>query len=246
MKTTIQDIYVADGGLTYVDKSVDVSNFKSTNLDDATNRSKSAADYLNDNWGDGEDGYATWRTQAEGLWYDIMSDSDGIYAVAGDKSGIVYYEAVNVVVVANNQYFDLSMLAGDIVLDKDGEIEYAAYTPDLNAVVVEYASKLLNDEQLELVNELGDFAIKVRNNLSDYAKRCNGTDTWLEEIERGLECQGLPSPNVAVDYRDIDRADDLKLYDKPADEEAIKAKISEVLDRIEKYLKTIDKKYENY
>ena len=244
--TTIQDIYVADSGIIYADKSVDVKNFKSTNLDSAATRSESVADYLNDNWGDGEDGYATWRTTAEGLWYDLMSDEDGIYVVAGDVHGIAYFEAVNVVVVANNQYFDLSIQNGEIAIDKEGSVDYVAYNPDINEVVTEYASKLLDDEQLELVNKLGDFAIKVRNNLSDYVKRCNGTDTWLEEIERGLECQGLPSPHAAVDYRDINRVDDLKLYDKPADEKAIKAKINEVLDRIEKYLKAIEKNYENY
>lgn len=237
--TSIEDI-TANGGLEYNEKGD--AKMTSTNLDSAANRSRISNEFLDENWGDD---YAAWKENCDDLWFDIMSDKNGIFAVAGDKTGIVYFVKIGLLVSSNNQYFGLSLSAGDIAIDKEGDVAHFGYTPDLNKVVTDYASKLLDDEQLKLVEELEDFASQVRSGLDTYAQSFNGSDVWLYEIENGLECQGLPKLGVANDYRHIDRVDELTLYNEEADVNAIKEKILEVLKYIDFYLGDIKRHYIN-
>ena len=71
--------------------------------------SKVAFDYLDDNWGNGydiEDTVARWINDEDiEHWYDIKKAEDGdYYVVAGDRTGVVYFENIEAVKVIFEDY----------------------------------------------------------------------------------------------------------------------------------------------
>lgn len=266
MKAEVYSIEASESCLTYVDNSVDVSNLKSIGIDTAENRSKTAADYLNAAWGDGEDGYATWKDDAEGLWYDLMSDEDGICAVAGDKNGIVYFEGVNLRASVKGIFFDIEVSGGAISLRINDEYDDDYdYTPDLNEFLLKRASTLLNEDEASDLCQLKHLAEKLHRDSESLAWNKDGTDDELKAIEEAINASSLPKLNVAQDYDDLDYVTDLD-YDahhnsdvecpEPDTEEYdewVKGQIERVSDeiekiacRIDKYLDEVSEKYENY
>ena len=68
-----------------------------------------AFDYLDDNWGNGydmEDTVARWINDEDiEHWYDIKKAEDGdYYVVAGDRTGVVYFEHIEAVKVIFEDY----------------------------------------------------------------------------------------------------------------------------------------------
>lgn len=71
--------------------------------------SQVAFDYLDDNWGNGydmEDTVARWINDEDiEHWYDIKKSEDGdYYVVAGDRTGVVYFENIESVKVIFEDY----------------------------------------------------------------------------------------------------------------------------------------------
>lgn len=71
--------------------------------------SQVAFDYLDDNWGNGydmEDTVARWiNDEDKEHWYDIKKTENGdYYYVAGDQTGVVYYEPIGAIKVIFEDY----------------------------------------------------------------------------------------------------------------------------------------------
>lgn len=105
----IKDIQIGHGGLVHVVDNqlsfspIDENLFLSGSFSDVV------YDYFYDNWGEGYDvdcEEAKWmRDNSETLWFDIQKDVNGdYYYVAGDNSGIVYYEQVYLVIAIYEDY----------------------------------------------------------------------------------------------------------------------------------------------
>ncbi len=94
-------------------------------------------DYLDDNWGNGydtEDTVASWlNDESKNHWFDIKKDVNGDYFyVAGDQSGIVYFEQVDRIKVIFDDYEVWFNEDSDYYyitfLDKDGEYDKKDWT----------------------------------------------------------------------------------------------------------------------
>lgn len=83
--------------------------------------SQVAFDYLDDNWGNGydmEDTVARWINDEDiEHWYDIKKTENGdYYYVAGDQTGVVYYEQVDTIKVLFEDY--------ELRFNEDGDYYY--------------------------------------------------------------------------------------------------------------------------
>ena len=94
-------------------------------------------DYLDDNWGNGydtENTVAFWlNDENKNHWFDIKKDDNGdYYYIAGDQTGIVYFEQIAKIKVIYDDYEVWFNEDSDfyyiMFLDKDGEYNKRDWT----------------------------------------------------------------------------------------------------------------------
>lgn len=137
LELDIRDFEIGDSGLgCAVDgvptfESLDTVSFSEESL------TQTVSDYLDDNWGNGydmEDTVARWiNDEDKEHWYDIKKTEDGdYYYLAGDQTGIVYYEQVAKIKVIFDDYEVWFNEDSDYYyikfLDKDGEYDKKDWT----------------------------------------------------------------------------------------------------------------------
>lgn len=131
------DIIIGSEGLCNAVDGVPTFEDINTNLFPKGFFSQVAFDYLDDNWGNGydmEDTVARWiNDEDKEHWYDIKKTENGdYYYVAGDQTGVVYYEQIGSIKVVfedydlrfneDNDYYYIQFQ------DKDGEYSKENYT----------------------------------------------------------------------------------------------------------------------
>lgn len=131
------DIIIGSEGLGYVLDGVPVLVDIDKDLFPEGFFSQVASDYLDDHWGNGYDmeyTVARWiNDEDKEHWYDIKKTEDGdYYYIAGDQTGIVYYEQVGTIEVIFEDYelrFNEDSEYYYIQLqDKDGEYSKEDWT----------------------------------------------------------------------------------------------------------------------
>lgn len=137
------DIIIGNSGLLNVVDGVPVFEDIGTDLFPEGFFSQVASDYLDDNWGNGydmEDTVARWiNDENKEHWYDIKKVENGdYYYIAGDQTGIIYYEQVGTIKVIfedyelrfneDSEYYYIQLL------DKDGEYSKEDWTLE-NAIL---------------------------------------------------------------------------------------------------------------
>lgn len=115
------DIIIGDSGLLNVVDGVPVFEDIDTDLFPKGFFSQVVSDYLDDVWGNGydmEDTVARWiNDEDKEHWYDIKKVENGdYYYLAGDQTGIVYYEQVETIKVIFEDY--------ELRFNEDGEYYY--------------------------------------------------------------------------------------------------------------------------
>lgn len=116
------DIIIAiDGGLGSAVDGVPTFEDIDTDLFSEGFFSQVAFDYLDDNWGNGydmEDTVARWiNDEDKEHWYDIKKTEDGDYFyVAGDQTGVVYYENIGAIKVIFEDY--------ELIFNEDSDYYY--------------------------------------------------------------------------------------------------------------------------
>lgn len=103
------DIIIGNGGFCNVMDGVPIFEKIDTDLFSEGFFSQVVFDYLDDNWGNGydmEDTVARWiNDEDKEHWYDIKKTENGdYYYVAGDRTGVVYYESVGAIKVIFEGY----------------------------------------------------------------------------------------------------------------------------------------------
>ena len=137
------DIIIGDSGLLSVADSVPAFEDIDTGLFPEGFFSQVVSDYLDDHWGNGydmEDTVARWINDEDmEHWYDIKKTEDGdYYYIAGDQTGIIYYEQVGTIKVIfedyelrfneDSEYYYIQLL------DEDGEYSKEDWTLE-NAIL---------------------------------------------------------------------------------------------------------------
>ena len=103
------DIIIGNSGLLNAVAGVPVFEDIDTDLFPEGFFSQVVSDYLDDHWGNGydmEDTVARWiNDEDKEHWYDIKKAENGdYYYLAGDQTGIVYYEQVETIKVIFEDY----------------------------------------------------------------------------------------------------------------------------------------------
>lgn len=115
------DIIIGNSGLLNAVDGVHVFEDIDTDLFPEGFFSQVVSDYLDDHWGNGydmEDTVARWINDEDmEHWYDIKKVENGdYYYLAGDQTGIVYYEQVGTIKVIFEDY--------ELRFNEDGEYYY--------------------------------------------------------------------------------------------------------------------------
>lgn len=131
------DIIIGNSGLCSAVDGVPTFEDINTDLFPQDFFSQVAFDYLDDNWGNGYDMEGTvarWiNDEDKEHWCDIKKTENGdYYYVAGDQTGVVYYEQIEVIKVIfedcdlrfneDSDYYYITLL------DKEGEYSKADWT----------------------------------------------------------------------------------------------------------------------
>lgn len=137
------DIIIGNSGLLNAVDGVPVFEDIDTDLFPEGFFSQVVSDYLDDVWGNGhdmEDTVARWINDEDiEHWYDIKKAENGdYYYLAGDQTGIVYYEQVETIKVIFEDYELRFNEDGEYyyiqLLDKDGEYSKEDWTLE-NAIL---------------------------------------------------------------------------------------------------------------
>ena len=115
------DIIIGNSGLLNAVDGLPVFEDIDTDLFPEGFFSQVVSDYLDDVWGNGydmEDSVARWiNDEDKEHWYDIKKAENGdYYYLAGDQTGIVYYEQVETIKVIFEDY--------ELRFNEDGEYYY--------------------------------------------------------------------------------------------------------------------------
>lgn len=133
----IKDFEIGEGGLGYAVDGVPTLESLDTVLFSKESLTQVVRDYLDDNWGDGYDTEGTvarWlNDESKNHWFDIKKAANGdYYYVAGDQSGIVYYEEIAYIRVIFDDYEVRFNEDSDYYyitfLNKDGEYDKKDWT----------------------------------------------------------------------------------------------------------------------
>lgn len=137
LELNIKDFEIGNGGFGCAVDGVPTLESLDTVLFSEESLTQVVRDYLDDNWGNGydtEDTVARWlNDESKNHWFDIKKDADGdYYYVAGDQSGIVYYEQVYKIRVIFDDYAVWFNEDSDYYyitfLTKDGEYDKKDWT----------------------------------------------------------------------------------------------------------------------